>query len=599
MNSHGITVGSWVKPINDYRMQGKVTGISNQNIYVQWSPDAEPRVHHAKDLRMTEPAPIAVTIPTPKMVVGDRVATREAPGISIGKIAKVYVFSEFPMIEVKLNNGTNQLFKYSDLIVFDERSAEDHMTDDITHEEAVELARHSMRPAREPVREPREKIMYLTCQHGINTASTHSLYPIRTPFQSAVYYSPAAYQVLPEEPVRQLIQECKGNLVISTALQNGTFKVLSRQMGGRHYLHVPPMLIKIEEADLHKPLFTALEGVWRVVFTNNIVTSITRLLNQREWLATAFDNNTDTVRTQSYILHTLEKIVREQGDDPATVSVGMLVCHDQTAYSGRIADLSRNRSYANAAEEPVLLPKEALFSSSEQIIPTDQLSLTLWSVPGFDPSTTSAWTALARQRIVGCGMNVLAYYGIIEESEARCRVSALPIQGQSIFSLYTMFHDIKITEPTKFVVVRVPLENSDEIFHELQQIPEDVVTFVKLYADTIRKGEDSHVGHTISFIKHKGIVYLVDPQASGNVPIGSGAALRYYTRDLYLDKNFIDMVFIERPIIVGNRTIYSVDEFRGRVGALGGRILSMNGLHWGGKRTRRVRRKKNKKTRVK
>ena len=568
-NFHGITVGSWVKPINDSRMQGKVTGISNQYIYVQWSPHAEPRVHHAKDLRMSEPyTPIAVTIPTPKMVVGDRVATREAPGISIGQIVR---FGGFGVIEVKLHNGTIQLFKYSDLIVLDERS-EDHMTD-----------------------EPEQKIMYLICQHGINTASTHSLYPIRSPFPSVVYYSPAAYQILPEETARRLIQECEGDLITSTALQNGTFKAER----GDHYLHVPPMLMKIEEADLHKPLFTALEGVWRVVFTDNIVTSIVKIQTQRQWLDTAFDGNTETVRTQSYILHTLEKIVKKQKDDPATVSVGMLVCHDQTAYSGRIADLSGNPSYANAAEEPVLLPKEELFSSSEQIIPTDQLSLALWSVPGFDPSTTSAWTALARQRIVGCGMNVLAYYGIIEESEARCRVSALPVQGQSIFSVYTMFHDIKITEPTKFVVVRVPLENSDEIFHELQQIPEDVVTFVKLYADTIRKGEDSHVGHAISFIKHQGVLYLVDPQASGNVEIHSGTELRQHTRYLYHDKEFIDMVFIERPIIVGNRTIYSVDEFRGRVGTLRGRILSMNGLHWGGKRTRSVRRKKNKKTRVK
>ena len=578
MNSHGITVGSWVKPIRNPMMQGKVTDVINHNIYVQWSEGAEKSVHHVKDLRVTEPyAPIA----TPKMVVGDRVATREAPGISIGKIAKVRGFSEFPIIEVTLNDGTIQLFSPSDLIVPDPRRAERSPQDLMTDEP-------------EAVREP-QKIMYLTCQHGINTASTHSLYPILSPFPSAVYYSPAAYQVLPEEPVRQLIQECRGNPVISTALQNGTFKVLS----DRRYLHVPPMLIKIEEADLHKQPFIDLEGVWKVVFTNNIVTSITRILNQRQWLATAFDNTTETVRTQSYILHTLEKIVREQGDDPATVSVGMLICHDQTAYRGRIADLSGNRSYINAAKEPVLLPKEELFSSSEQIIPTDQLSLALWAVPGFDPSSTSAWSALARQRNVGCGMNVLAYYGIMKESDARCRVSALPVKGQSIFSVYTIFHDAVVIEPTKFVVVRVPLVNSDAIFQELQQIPEDVVTFVKLYADTIRKGEDSHVGHTISFIKHEGIVYLVDPQAGGNVKIHSGTELRQHTRDLYHDKNFIDMVFIERPTIAREgRTVYSVDQFRRRVGALGGRILSMNGLHWGGKRTRKMR-KKNKKTRVK
>ena len=492
------------------------------------------------------------------------------------------------------------------LIPGDVSAYETLITHGLSHEMALKILRDPAEPVRE-AREPREKIMYLTCQHGINTASTHTLYPILSPFPSVVYYSPAAYQILPEEPTRQLIQECTGNPVISEALQNGTFKAMSRQMGARRYLNVPPILVKIEEADLQKPLFVALEGVWRVVFTDNIVTSITRIQTQREWLATAFDGNTDTIRTQSYILHTLEKIVREQRDDPTTVSVGMLVCHDQTFYNDRVADLSHYSSYSDATVEPVLLPREELFLSSEEIKPTDQLSLALWAVPGFDPSTTSAWNALARQRTVGCGMNVLAYYGIIKESEARCRVSALPVQGQSIFSVYTIFHDSKITVPTKFVVVRVPLANSDLLFRELQKLPENTVTFVKLYAaDTIQKGAevvDSHVGHTISFIKHEGIVYLVDPQASGNVKIHSVTELRQHTRHLYRDKEFIDMVFVERPTIVGNRTIYSVDEFRGRVGALGGRILSMNGLHWGGKRTRKVRstkrRKKNKKTRVK
>jgi hypothetical protein len=555
-------------------MQGRVMHVSNHNIDVQWSEGDVPSRYHVKDLKVIEPA----VIPTSKMVVGTRVARREAPEISIGKISKVYAFSEFPMFEVKLTNGKIKNFRDYDLIVHDERSAEHHMTDDITHE-------------------PEQKIMYLICQHGINTASTHSLYPIRSPFPSVVYYSPGAYQILPEDTARRLIQECEGDLVTSTALQNGTFKVLS----DHHYLHVPPLLMKIEEADLHKPLFRALEGVWKVVFTDNIVTSITRLLDQRQWLAAAFDNSTETTRTQSYILHTLEKIVKDQGDHPATVSVGMLVCHDQTAYRDRIADLSYNRSYANAAKEPILLPKENLFSSSEQIGPTHQLSLAGSEIEGFLSPT---WEALARQRIVGCGMNVLAYYKIIEQSDARCRVSALPVQGQSIFSVYTMFHDAKITIPTKFVVVRVPLENSYVLFEELQKIPESVVTFVKLYAaDTIQKGaavEDSHVGHTISFIKHLGVLYLVDPQAGVNVPISSGAELRQHTRYFYHDKNFIDMVFVERPTIerTRGRTIYSVGEFRHRVGALGGRILSMNGLHWGGKRTRKARRQK-RKTRAK
>jgi hypothetical protein len=463
--------------------------------------------------------------------------------------------------------------------------------DGLNHEEAIGLLRLSMtassEPAREPARpaiDPRRKIMYLACQHGVNTASTHSLYPVLSPFPSVVYYPPAAYQVLSEAKAQQLIENCRGNPTISRELQNGTFKASSR-VGprGRGYLNLPPILLKIEPGDLHKPLFINLEGVWKVEFTDNVVTSIRKIQTQRQWLATAFGDNVATIRTQSFILHKLEAIVESQGDNPAEVSVGMIACHNQDFYLDRIADMSGNSSYANAEEKSLLLPKEELFLSG--IPSTGELSLAGSLVSSFD--TTMAWEALAKQRVVGCGMNVLAYYGIIEQYEARCRVSALPTQGQSIFSVYTIFHDSKITVPTQFVVVRVSLTNSDAILQQLQTLPENVVTFVKLYAaDTMQKAGvtvDSHVGHTISFIKHRGVVYLVDPQAGVTVPIYSGAELRQHTR--YTDKEFMDMVFIARPAIDRTgRTIYSVDAFRGLVAHLRGRILSMNGLHWGGKR---------------
>ena len=435
--------------------------------------------------------------------------------------------------------------------------------------------------------------MYLICQHGVNTAASHSLYPLSSNFSSVTYYVPP-YQMLSLNKVDRIIGSCLRNPVVSKELKDGTFKAESHVHEGRRYLSLPPMLFTILTTDLTDKDYPTYEGVWKAVFTNNVVTSIRKIKPQREWLTIAF-GNPDTIITQSSILKKLETIVRQEGDEPETVSIGMLSCHNQSFYP-QLPNLSAHSSYTSAEKKPLLLPKESLFLSD---IPAgQQLSLAGYGISGFKAGMP--WVELARQRVVGCGMNVLAFYEIIEPNDARCRVTALPVQGQSIFSVYTIFYDQAITnKDTKFVVIRISFNRILKIFELLQTLPENVATFVKLYAaDTIQKdGEtvDSNVGHTISFIKHDGKLYLVDPQARINQPIDTSTQLLGFLNSMYGDKKFMDMVFVVRERFAEtNRTIYSADDFQAQILSLG-RIISMNGLHWGGKRNynKRTHKRKN------
>jgi hypothetical protein len=122
MSFHGITVGAWVKPIENPRMQGLVTAVNNQQISVQWSLGAIPSIHYAHNLILSNTQ--VVTPPTPSvMAVGTIVARRTAPGSPIGQIISVGGFGG--TVQVRLNNGINQHFNPSELVIAaDPRRAE-------------------------------------------------------------------------------------------------------------------------------------------------------------------------------------------------------------------------------------------------------------------------------------------------------------------------------------------------------------------------------------------------------------------------------------------------------------------------------------------
>lgn len=55
------------------------------------------------------------------------------------------------------------------------------------------------------------------------------------------------------------------------------------------------------------------------------------------------------------------------------------------------------------------------------------------------------WEALAEMKHQGCGLNVLSFFGIIEENEAREKVVCLNLKGTSIFKIvdYIMYIVVK------------------------------------------------------------------------------------------------------------------------------------------------------------
>ncbi len=449
-----------------------------------------------------------------------------------------------------------------------------------------------------PAGAPVQKIMYLVCLHGTNTAAEHTLFPVYSPFNSVVYY-PDAYTSLQGEKAIEFMDQSIGNIAISTELQNGTFKAQSKMSStGRALLNLPPILLGVNQEDLTNQFYQKYQGVWKVVFINNVVNSVTRLQDQREMLRNFFQGDVTLIRTQAFILNDLETIVRQHGDAPEDVSVGMIVCHSQNLYP-ELANLAHNKSYATATESPLLAsPSELLFLSTIQ--PEFKYALAGCHAPTFNPS--QAWSALARQKAVGCGMNVLSYFGVIEQNDARCRVISLPPKGQTIFAIYAILYDKLILIPTKFIVVRISLTlQNDILFDQLNSLPENLATFVKLYNGTVRSdaaasaaASDNHLGHTISFIKHQGVLYLIDPQGSITQPIQTRQELGLHLQRLYADKDFIDIVYVARQTLdATSRRVYTAEEFRSLIVYIRGRVIELNGLNWGGKR------KKNKTKRTK
>lgn len=137
------------------------------------------------------------------------------------------------------------------------------------------------------------------------------------------------------------------------------------------------------------------------------------------------------------------------------------------------------------------------------------------------PHEFKDWTALAKQKSKGCGLNVLSYFGVIEQTEARNQTVCLSSKGTSIFKIVDIYDDTRVNKST-YVVVRTTLSRGiQEIFRFLYEFEKRKVDYnygivFKMYQGLLQANtnKDNHIGHTISIgIENTGNIFLFDPQS--------------------------------------------------------------------------------------
>ena len=449
-----------------------------------------------------------------------------------------------------------------------------------------------------------DNIIYLAVQHGMNLADKHAVYSeIDCRFKNIIRYA-KPYELLQSEPFLPLAFNPVDNSTstFQKMIIDGKFKTscVNRK------ITLPPLTFTIQPADFDIDTFRILMGVWKITTKHNKFTNCEQILNMTDWYQRLF--HTNEFVTLPFLLKGIYKIIEENNDIPSNVDVGIVSCNDQLAYKAKLGTRLRDENHASYADAVVLgplIPEQSLFLNN--FYTKYQFALSILTVPpNIDIiDRVSTWSPLANTTSVGCGINILALYGLIDENVGRARVCVLPTKGQSIFSIYTEFSKI-LTIPTKFIVIRFDVDNAVKVLHAI--IPgllNNTATIIKMYKDKMHGEKNSHVGHTISIFKLNDKYYIVDPQQRINYEIKElTKVFNFY------NTNFVDIVFTARESIdtaSGLRPVFTADAMIASIATYNGQIIVCDPqIDFGGKtmrkkttriKRRRIKRRKTRRTR--
>lgn len=171
------------------------------------------------------------------------------------------------------------------------------------------------------------------------------------------------------------------------------------------------------------------------------------------------------------------------------------------------------------------------------------------------------WTALAKQQTRGCGLNVLAYLGLVEQNEARQQVCALNHYGTSIFTLYDHYYDkfkksIKCIDDTTipFFIIRTRIYDAVSLMVEVlseHQQKETVYGYAIMFK--MYQTKQSRIGHSVLLLKDgQDNTFFVDPQKSiiAEVPQLTTIDIVTYLENVYEGFPELELCFTVRENVI-------------------------------------------------
>jgi hypothetical protein len=169
--------------------------------------------------------------------------------------------------------------------------------------------------------------------------------------------------------------------------------------------------------------------------------------------------------------------------------------------------------------------------------------------------TLKPWNALANIKTQGCGLNVLSYYDILDQTLAREETTCLTIKGTSIFRIIDYINDYNLLDPSKYLddkyfVLRMEMKTGLEliIIHFINQFKtQNYAIIFKVYQENFFNNEFSEVGHSVSIACNQGNIIYIDPQGEQNAILqGSPEAMVNQLYTYFSQKTkfrYMDVIF--------------------------------------------------------
>jgi hypothetical protein len=227
------------------------------------------------------------------------------------------------------------------------------------------------------------------------------------------------------------------------------------------------------------------------------------------------------------ILTAITKVASQTRINLESACLGLYCCRNTSA--------QYLMSYPNIGPASTLLNKRVIvhepddnivkeFESSRSISPCLIQNLT----------TSDGWNALANRTDQGCGMNLISYFGLISQNDAR-EITVCLRKGTSIIEICRYINDFlrrQLNLVRTFMIRRHALENAIAIIvSALYTSPTDQngngrwASLLKIYKTPAHKEKFSNVGHSIALCidkeNNKIQISFVDPQLGKNVIVFS------------------------------------------------------------------------------
>ena len=234
--------------------------------------------------------------------------------------------------------------------------------------------------------------------------------------------------------------------------------------------------------------------------------------------------------------------------NPANVSVGIFSCQVKDLRYVEKYDQTNTKSLVPRIKLSPSLTETKIYTNRETPpqVTSIKISPTIVNFQSLKP-----WKALGNLKHQGCGLNVLAYYGILPENEAREKAVCLNLNGTPIYQIVNYIHHA-YNNNQSYMIIRYPLSTGIEILYDfIAKYNANFAIIFKMYDTELQNNtrKYSQRGHTASIGKLNNEVYFFDPQVE-ETPINladiDANQLTESIKDVY-HKHYIDIIYTLRP----------------------------------------------------
>ena len=362
---------------------------------------------------------------------------------------------------------------------------------------------------------------YLWISHGTNVSGNHNYYPVETKFRALTFYS-RPFETIDAEPLKNLEQFIRMDAdnpgvcgLISGSCPH--IPIINKQTNQK-IVYLPPLIFGVAAND--HPEVKRFSGLYRFSLIKTNYENC-KVVNQEQILN--FNQLLELGRiTYSLIFQKVLDDCKKKNIDPDRVMLGIYSCQSKASqYIPQYNQGDINQFIPKIVDTSLL--SAPILNNINEFADNASSSLSIINI-----KELKFWDALAGIKRQGCGLNVLSYYDIIPQTEAREQTTCLSIKGTSIFRIIDYINDyyikgsddltkideIKDEFNNKYFVLRSYIQDGLQLIIQFmnQYKMSNYAIIFKIYQENTYKNAFSEMGHTVSLAYINGMIKYIDPQ---------------------------------------------------------------------------------------